>query len=117
MKIAEAAAKVQLTPVTLRYYEKAGLIPPIQREDGIRNYTEDDVRWISFIKCMRQVRISVKDLHEYTKLVRIGSDTRKTRRNILVKELQKLEDEDQNLHQTIVHLKTKISLYDQGEIQ
>lgn len=117
MKIAEAAAKVQLTPVTLRYYEKVGLIPPIQREDGIRNYTEDDVRWISFIKCMRQVRISVKDLHEYTKLVRIGSDTRKTRRNIFVKELQKLEDEDQNLHQTIVHLKNKISLYDQGEIQ
>lgn len=117
MKIAEAAQKTNVTPVTLRYYEKVGLIPPIERKDGIRNYSEADINWIGFIRCMRQVRIPVNDLLEYTKLVQKGTDTRKNRRAILVKELEKLEQENHNIQQTITRLKTKITLYDQGKIK
>lgn len=117
MKIAEAAQKTNVTPVTLRYYEKVSLIPPIERKDGIRNYSEADLNWIDFIRCMRQVRIPVNDLLEYTKLVQKGTDTRKTRRAILVKELEKLEQENHNIQQTITRLKTKITLYDQGKIK
>ena len=117
MKISEVAEKVELTPVTLRYYEKMGLIPEVKKEHGVRNYEEKDLTWISFIKCMRQVKISVKDLLEYTELLQQGSDTKKPRRQILVKELHRLEKQDQNIQATIARLKTKINLYDQGKIQ
>lgn len=117
MKIAEVAAKVDLTAGTLRYYEKIGLIPPIKRKDGIRIYTENDLSWINFIKCMRQVRVPVSDLLEYTHLLQLETDTRKARRGILVNELKKLEAEERNLLETIVRLKNKISLYDQGKIK
>ncbi|MCX0291492.1 MerR family transcriptional regulator [Lactobacillus kullabergensis] len=117
MKISEVAEKVELTPVTLRYYEKMGLIPEVKKEHGVRNYEEKDLTWISFIKCMRQVKIPVKDLLEYTELLHQGSDTKKPRRQILVKELHRLEKQDQNIQATIVRLKNKISLYDQGKIQ
>jgi len=46
-----------------------------------------------------------------------GSDTKKSRRQILVKELHRLEKQDQNIQATIARLKTKINLYDQGKIQ
>lgn len=36
MKISEVTKKVNLSPVTLRYYEKMGLIPPVQRQQGVR---------------------------------------------------------------------------------
>ena len=75
MKISEVAEKVDLTPVTLRYYEKMGLIPEVKKEHGVRNYSENDLNWISFIKCMRNVGIPVKDLLEYTELLQQGSDT------------------------------------------
>ena len=117
MKISEVAKKVELTPVTLRYYEKMGLIPEVKKEHGVRNYEEKDLTWISFIKCMRQVKIPVKDLLEYTELLQQGSDTKKPRRQILVKELHRLEKQDQNIQATIARLKTKINLYDQGKIQ
>ena len=54
MKIAQAAKQLELSTATLRYYENIGLIRPIRRdENGIRDYTEEDIQWIEFIKCMR----------------------------------------------------------------
>lgn len=63
MKISEVAKKVNLSPVTLRYYEKIGLIPPVQRQQGVREYRIEDLNWINFIKCLRQVQIPIKDLN------------------------------------------------------
>lgn len=62
MKISEVAKKVNLSPVTLRYYEKIGLIPHVQRQQGVREYRIEDLNWINFIKCLRQVQIPIKDL-------------------------------------------------------
>lgn len=69
MKISEVAKKVNLSLVTLRYYEKMGLIPPVQRQQGVREYRIEDLNWINFIKCLRQVQIPVKDLKQYTELI------------------------------------------------
>ena len=47
MTIAEVARQYGLTPDTLRYYERVGLIPAVNRTSGgIRNYQEEDCRWI-----------------------------------------------------------------------
>lgn len=62
MKISEVAKKVNLSPITLRYYEKIGLIPPVQRQQGVREYRIEDLNWINFIKCLRQVQIPIKHL-------------------------------------------------------
>ena len=58
MNISEAAEKSGLTAVTLRYYERIGLIPPVTRGNGgVRLYKESDLGWINFIKCMRKRRL------------------------------------------------------------
>ena len=76
MNIAEVTARFGLTQDTLRYYEKVGLIPKIQRTaGGIRNYTEYDCGWIDFIKCMRNEGVQVDALVEYVKLFEQGDST------------------------------------------
>lgn len=63
MNISEAAEKSGLTAVTLRYYERIGLIPPVTRGNGgVRLYKESDLGWIDFIKCMRNAGLSIESL-------------------------------------------------------
>ena len=49
--ISQASAEVHLTPYTLRYYEKEGLLPGVKKDSaGRRNYQADDIQRIGFIK-------------------------------------------------------------------
>lgn len=85
MTIAEVCERFELTQDTLRYYEKIGLIPTIQRKaSGIRNYTEEDCKWIEFIKCMRSAGLSIDFLSEYVKLFKEGDSTLEKRRSLLI---------------------------------
>ena len=60
MNIAEVSKKYDLTQDTLRYYERVGLLPRVNRtSSGIRDYTEEDCRWVEFIKCMRQAGLPI----------------------------------------------------------
>lgn len=59
MNITEAGKQTSLTPNTLRYYERIGLIPPVARnKGGTREYTSKDLCWIEFIKTMRSAGFS-----------------------------------------------------------
>ena len=61
MTITEVSKKYGVTADTLRYYERIGLIPSINRTPGgIRNYTEQDCGWVEFIKCMRGAGVQVE---------------------------------------------------------
>ena len=66
MTISEVSNKYNLSAETLRYYERVGVIPPVNRnENGIRDYTEVDCNWVNFIKCMRDAGLSIESLIEY----------------------------------------------------
>ena len=68
MTIAEVSKLVDLSNDTLRYYERIGLIPPVHRnKSGIRDYDEEDIRWVEFIKCMRSAGLPIEALIEYVR--------------------------------------------------
>ena len=76
MKIAEVSERYGLSLDTLRYYERIGLIPPVNRnESGIRDYNEIDLRRVEFIKCMRSAGLPIEVLIEYVGLVQQGDET------------------------------------------
>lgn len=75
MTITEVSKQFGTSPDTLRYYEKAGLVPPVKRKNGIRDYGESDVKWIEFILCMRSAGVPVEELVRYVALYREGSGT------------------------------------------
>ncbi|WP_045508275.1 MerR family transcriptional regulator [Bacillus amyloliquefaciens] len=114
MKIAQAAKQVELSTATLRYYESIGLIPPVKRnESGIRDYDENDVNWIQFIKCMRSAGLSIEALIEYTALFTEGADhTIEPRKNILINERKRLTEKQREIDETINRLNKKIEDYE-----
>ncbi|ANZ57585.1 hypothetical protein BGL34_04550 [Fructilactobacillus lindneri] len=114
MKIKEVSEITDLTAVTLRYYEKSGLIPSIQRKNGIRNYTETDIEAINFIKCMRAAGLSVKSLVKYMDLFNRNEDTTSLRKQILATEQQKLKKQIAVMQKSVEIIDHKLELYDQG---
>ncbi len=51
MTITEVSKRYELNADTIRYYERIGLIPRVNRnKSGIRDFTEEDCRWVEFIK-------------------------------------------------------------------
>lgn len=113
MTISEAAARTDLTAVTLRYYERVGLIPSIKRKNGgVRDYSEEDIEWIEFIKCMRSAGLSVESLIEYTYLYQQGTETQTARKQLLIEEREQLVLKYQELGRTLEQLNKKIAYYD-----
>ena len=77
MTIAEVSKRYEIPVDTLRYYERIGLLPPVNRaKSGFRDYTEGDCQWVSFIKCMRAAGIPVEALIDYVALFQQGDSTR-----------------------------------------
>ena len=63
MKIAEVSERYGLSSDTLRYYERIGLIAPVNRNgSGIRDYNDLDIRRVEFIKCMRSAGLPIEVL-------------------------------------------------------
>lgn len=118
MTIKEVSTKLDITPDTLRFYEKEGLIGPIQKTSGgIRNYTEHDLARIQFIKCMRGADVSIQTLKLYVTLYDQGDSTKPQRREILEKERQNLILKIEQMNKGLEKLNYKIKMYDQGELE
>jgi DNA-binding transcriptional MerR regulator len=74
--IQEVTKATGLSAHTLRYYERIGLIHPIEREENTRRrYTADDVGWIDFLLKLRATGMSIKDMQKYAELQRRGDET------------------------------------------
>lgn len=113
MTIAEVCTRFDLSQDTLRYYEKIGLIPSIQRKSsGIRNYSEEDCKWIEFIKCMRSAGLSIEFLSEYVRLFKEGDTTLEKRRTLLIEQRRLLRDKMEEMQTTLDRLDRKVERYD-----
>lgn len=114
MNISEVAAQFEMTPATIRYYEREGLIPPITRnESGTRDFQEDDLNWVEFIKCMRDSGLSIDSLAKYSELYQQGDGTLVERKQILMDEYQKLLEKQRLINGTVARLEQKLDNYDQ----
>ena len=83
--IAEAADLTGLTPDTLRYYERDGLmLRPVDRSaTGHRRYTDGDLGWIGLLNCLRGTGMPIRDVRRYAELVRQGEGTEQARLDLL----------------------------------
>ena len=113
MTIAEASKKVNLSADTLRYYERIGLIPEVNRtESGIRNYTEEDLGWIEFSKCMRNAGMSIEALIEYIKLYKKGDVTLEARKQLLISQKDVIKERLEEIQNTFDKINYKIKNYE-----
>ena len=118
MNITEVSKKFGLSQDTLRYYERIGLLPHVNRnKSGIRDYTIEDCNWVEFIKCMRSAGLPIEVLIEYVSLFKKGDETIDTRKNILIEQRQILSEKIEEMQNTLNRLDKKIAMYDDGLIK
>ena len=116
MTIAEVGKKYDLTPDTLRYYERIGLLSGVPRNsNGIRNYDEASCKRIEFIKCMRNAGVEIEILIEYMSLFEKGKSTVEARKKLLEEQREKLQAKQKNITETLERLDYKIQLYTEIE--
>ncbi len=114
MTIAQVSKKYEITQDTLRYYERIGLIPPVGRsKSGIRNYAEEDCRWVEFIKCMRSAGLAIEVLIEYVALFKQGDSTIDARKELLIEQRRQLINKLEDMKETLSRLDRKIESYEQ----
>ncbi len=76
LTISQVADATGLSGHTLRYYERVGLIHPIDRADNThRRYSRDDIGWIEFLMKLRATGMSIGDMQTYAELQRGGDAT------------------------------------------
>jgi len=112
VNISKVSKQFNISTDTLRYYEKINLIPPIARKNGIRDYKENDLNWINFIKCMRSAGLSIDALIRYVKLFDEGDSTNEARKNILIEQRKQLVTRMRDMKKSLDILDHKISVYE-----
>jgi len=113
MTIKEVCEKFDITPDTLRYYERVGVIPEVHRTNGgIRDFTDEDVAWVENAICMRSAGVPVEMLIEYVKLYQEGDGTFQARRDVLEEARQEVQKNIEKYQATLDRLNYKISRYD-----
>lgn len=117
MTIAEVSKIYELSQDTLRYYERIGLIPAVNRnKSGIRDYNDEDCRWIEFIKCMRAAGLPIEVLIEYVALFQRGYETIDARKQLLKEQRALLAQKMEDMRKTLERLDYKIERYENGII-
>lgn len=117
MKIGEVSKKYNISIESLRYYEQEGLLGTINKnKSGIREYSEDDLKKIEFILCMRNAEMPIQTLKEYLKLYCNSNSNKEDKKAIINNELDRINNKIKSLKSAKKVLEGKIDLIEQGKI-
>jgi MerR family transcriptional regulator, aldehyde-responsive regulator len=117
VQISDVSEKCDISPDTLRYYERVGLLPPVRRsKSGLRDYSESDLMWIDFIKCMRSAGLPIEQLARYVQLFPQGEATAEARKQILQDQREQIRARMAELQRTLDLLDHKIASYEKSVV-
>ncbi len=112
--IGQVAKMFGLPVSTLRYYDKEGLFPGLERNSGIRSFTDREVEALRVIQCLKQSGLEIKDIRQFMAWCAEGSSTYAQRRTLFLKQKEHGEKELARLNQTLDMIKFKCWYYEQA---
>ena len=91
------------------------MIPKVTRTSGgIRDYQEEDLRWVELAVCMRNAGLPIESLIEYQRLFRAGDSTTPARLELLNEQMDILQKQKEQIEETMDRLSYKISRYEEA---
>lgn len=98
--VGEMAKLVGVAPSTLRYYDKEGLLPFVERsEGGVRVFKESDYEWLKVIECLKKTGMQLKDIRTFIFMAMEGDSTIDKRleliteqRNVVLRRIDELQE-------------------------
>ena len=113
--IGEMSRMLDVTSYTLRYYEKEGIIPKIEKSDsGIRRYSEDDFGTLRFVTILKNTGMPLAKIKEYIISANENPEDRVFRRNILVEHRDRIIENIKNMNEVLEKITHKIEVYDRN---
>ena len=111
MTIAEVADMLDISPHTLRYYERSGLVDVERDAEGHRSYTAQAIRRLVFVTRMRLSGMGIRDLQHYIALVAAGDDTVDERLDMLLEHRDTIRRQIRELTLSLAATEYKITTY------
>ena len=114
--VGEMAKKLEIAPSTLRYYDKEGLLPFVERsEGGIRRFQESDFEWLALIGCLKKTGMSIKDIKSLVDLCVEGDASIGRRLELVRKQKQAVLRQIEQLKETLKVLDYKCWYYEEAQ--
>lgn len=110
--IKNVAEKVNLSAHALRYYEKEGLLPNVNRtQSGNRQYSDEDLEWLGLILCLKNTGMSIRQIRDFVNLSAQGPATLKARCEMLVAHKREVEERIAEMNRHLQKVSHKIAYY------
>lgn len=110
--IGQISEMFNLPVSTLRYYDKQGLFPNIQRESGIRKFSDNEIEALRVIECLKKSGLEIKDIKQFMEWCSKGSSTYPNRRELMEKQRKTVENEIVRMQEVLDLLKFKCWYYE-----
>ena len=95
--ISQAAQMTGISPSAIRYYDKEGLLPQVERKNGIRLFSDMDIRWLHLLTCLKNTGMPIKRIREYAELAQRGDESLKERQALIRPQRQFVLDQIEQL--------------------
>ena len=112
--IGQVAEMFVLPISTLRYYDKQGLFPRMQRVSGIRRFSETEIEALRVIECLKKAGMEIKDIRQFMDWCVEGAATYPQRKALLEEQKAHVEAEIERMNRTLDMLKYKCWYYTQA---
>lgn len=99
---------------TLRYYDKEGLFPNLERKGNIRQFSDTELEAIRVIECLKKSGLEIKEIKQFFKWVSEGSSTYANRKKLFEFRKTAVEEEIKALEKTLAMLKFKCWYYEKA---
>ena len=109
--IGQVSEMFDLPVSTLRYYDKEGLFPELNRTSGIRQFTEKEVEALRVIECLKKTGLQIKDIKLFMSWCMEGTSTYTKRKELFENQKKQVEKEINELNQTLDMLNFKCWYY------
>ncbi len=99
---------------TLRYYDKQGLFPKLERVSGIRRFSDAEIEALRVIECLKNSGLEIKDIRQFMEWCTEGESTYPQRKELFEKQRRRLEAELVQMNRVLDMLKFKCWYYEQA---
>lgn len=111
--IGEMAKRLNVAASTLRYYDKEGLLPFVERSDsGIRMFKDEDMEWLTIIECLKQTGMPIRDIKTFIDWCMAGDATIGQRLELIDRQQKAVEQQIARMQNTLRVLEYKHWYYE-----
>ena len=115
--IGEMSKMLNVSSSTIRYYDKEGLLPFVERtEGGIRVFKEKDYEFLKIIHCLKATGMQIKDIRKFILLVIQADKTIDARLKLFQNQKNEVEKQIQQLEEALDTIKFKCWYYETAKV-